>query len=61
MPQIPAPAMEVEEGGPPGPSYITVTTPELGIKHFKRLPFELPTDLRNILWEEDLRRKNLWR
>jgi len=41
--------MEAEEGGPPGPSYNMVTTPELGNKHFKRPPFELPAKLRNTL------------
>lgn len=46
--------MEVEEGGAFGPSYSSIIALELGIKHFKRSPFELPAEMKNILWEDDL-------
>jgi hypothetical protein len=46
--------MEVEEGGPPGPSYSFVIAPELGFKHFKRPPFEIPAEMKNIIWEDEL-------
>jgi hypothetical protein len=46
--------MEVKEGGPLGPSYSSVITPKQGFKHFKRSPFELPDELKNILWEDEM-------
>jgi hypothetical protein len=46
--------MVVVEGGPQGPSYNKVASPELGSGHFKRPPFEPPTELRDILWAERL-------
>jgi hypothetical protein len=46
--------MEVEEGGPPGPFYSSVIALELGFKHFKRPPFEIPVEMKNILWDNEM-------
>jgi hypothetical protein len=46
--------MEVEEGGAPGPSYNSFIAPEIGFNNFKQPPFDLPTKVKNILWEDEM-------
>jgi hypothetical protein len=46
--------MEAEGGVPHAPSYSSVTGKEHGYSHFKRPPFELPEDMRKIIWEDEM-------
>jgi hypothetical protein len=36
------------------PLIVLSSPPSWAFKHFKRPPFELPTEMKNILWEDDL-------